>query len=137
MRIAVIGGGIGGLAATLQLRAAGFDAPVYEQARELGEIGARIQISPNASRLLIRLGLGAALGAKGVRPVAGHQRRWEDGRTIQRSVPNPDVEQIFGAPYYHFHRADLLEALSGALPASSIHVSHRLGAPSAHVYSVY
>jgi len=126
MRIAVIGGGIGGLAATLQLRAAGFDAQVYEQARELGEIGAGIQISPNASRLLIRLGLGAALGAKGVRPVAGHQRRWEDGRTIQRSVLNPDVEQIFGAPYYHFHRADLLEALSGALPASSIHVSHRL-----------
>ena len=54
MRIAVIGGGIGGLSAALALLEAGFDVQVYEQAPKFGEIGAGIQISPNASRLLHR-----------------------------------------------------------------------------------
>ncbi|HEY6719660.1 MAG TPA: FAD-dependent oxidoreductase, partial [Reyranella sp.] len=57
MKIAIIGGGIGGLSAALHLLKAGLDVHVYEQAASIGEIGAGIQISPNASRLLIRLGL--------------------------------------------------------------------------------
>ena len=61
MRIAVIGGGIGGLSAALQLLKAGLDVHVYEQAERISEIGAGIQISPNASRLLLRLGLKAAM----------------------------------------------------------------------------
>jgi salicylate hydroxylase len=84
MRVAVIGGGIGGLSAALAMLKAGCDVHVYEQALKFGEIGAGIQIAPNASRLLQRLGLGAALDAWGVRPGAVHQRRWDDGRTLQR-----------------------------------------------------
>ena len=61
MKIAIIGGGIGGLTAALHLLKAGLDVHVYEQAAAIGEIGAGIQISPNASRLLIRLGLKPAL----------------------------------------------------------------------------
>ncbi len=57
MKIAIIGGGIGGLSAALQLLREGFDVDIYEQAPRITEIGAGIQISPNASRLLIRLGL--------------------------------------------------------------------------------
>ena len=70
MRIAIIGGGIGGLAAALQLLKTGFDVHVYERAAAIGEIGAGIQISPNASRLLVRLGLKPAMDKVGVRPLA-------------------------------------------------------------------
>ena len=77
MRVAVIGGGIGGLSAALAMRKAGCDVHVYEQAAKFGEIGAGIQISPNASRLLHRLDLKDAMDAWGVRPAGVHQRRWE------------------------------------------------------------
>ena len=126
MKIAIIGGGIGGLSAALQLLKAGLDVQVYEQAASIGEIGAGIQISPNASRLLIRLGLKPAMDAVGVRPLAVHQRRWDDGRTLQRAPVGPEVEATFGAPYYHFHRGDLAELLGAAVPAERLHVGHRL-----------
>ena len=126
MKIAVIGGGIGGLSAALQLLKAGFDVHVYEQAPRIAEIGAGIQISPNASRLLLRLGLKAAMDAAGVQPRAVHQRRWDDGRTLQRAPLGPEVEATFGAPYYHFHRADLVNLLADALPRERLHVGHKL-----------
>lgn len=124
--VGVVGGGIGGLAAALSLRHAGFDVRVFEQATTLAEVGAGIQISPNASRLLHRLGLAVALDRTSVRPVAVHQRRWDDGRTLQRAPLGGAVEAVFGAPYYHVHRADLLGVLAGALPLDRIHLGHRL-----------
>ncbi|HTB38871.1 MAG TPA: FAD-dependent oxidoreductase, partial [Reyranella sp.] len=126
MKIAIIGGGIGGLSAALHLLKAGLDVHVYEQAAAIGEIGAGIQISPNASRLLIRLGLKPALDRAGVRPLAIHQRRWDDGRTLQRAPLGSEVEAAFGAPYYHLHRGDLAELLGAAVPAERLHLSHRL-----------
>jgi salicylate hydroxylase len=126
MRIAIIGGGIGGLSAALHLVKAGLDVHVYEQAAAIGEIGAGIQISPNASRLLIRLGLKRAMDKAGVQPRAVHQRRWDDGRTLQRAPLGPEVEAAFGAPYYHFHRGDLAELLGAAVPIERLHVGHKL-----------
>jgi salicylate hydroxylase len=126
MKIAIIGGGIGGLSAALHLLKAGLDIHVYEQAPRITEIGAGIQISPNASRLLIRLGLRSALDAAGVLPQAIHQRRWDDGRTLQRAPLGQPVEEAFGAPYYHFHRADLANLLAAALPPERVHVGHKL-----------
>jgi salicylate hydroxylase len=126
MKIAVIGGGIGGLSAALGLLKAGFDVQVYEQASLFGEIGAGIQISPNAPRLLRRLGLGATLEKYGVRPVAVHQKHWGDGRTLQRAALGPEVETRFGAPYYHFHRGDLAALLAAAMPKERAHAGHRL-----------
>ncbi|HEY6980054.1 FAD-dependent oxidoreductase [Reyranella sp.] len=126
MRVAIVGGGIGGLSAALQLLKAGLDVHVYEQAPRIAEIGAGIQISPNASRLLLRLGLGSAMEAAGVRPRAVHQRRWDDGRTLQRAPLGSEIEATFGAPYYHFHRADLANLLAGALPPERLHVGHKL-----------
>ncbi|HEU5094233.1 MAG TPA: FAD-dependent monooxygenase [Reyranella sp.] len=126
MKIVVIGGGIGGLAAALQLLKAGLDVQVYEQAPRITEIGAGIQISPNASRLLHRLGLKPAMDAVGVRPLAVHQRRWDDGRTLQRAPVGAEVETTFGAPYYHFHRADLATLLAEALPTERLHLGHKL-----------
>jgi len=126
MRIAIIGGGIGGLSAALHLLKAGLDVQVYEQAPRVSEIGAGIQISPNASRLLHRLGLRPAMDRIGVFPQAVHQRRWDDGRTLQRAPVGKLVEETFGAPYYHFHRADLANLLAQALPAERVHTRHKL-----------
>ena len=83
--IAIVGAGIGGLTAALSLHRAGFDVHVYEQASTVSEVGAGIQVSPNASRVLHGLGLADDLAAMGVRPLAWHQRRWQDGRTLVRA----------------------------------------------------
>jgi 2-polyprenyl-6-methoxyphenol hydroxylase-like FAD-dependent oxidoreductase len=82
--IAIIGGGIGGLTAAASLLHAGFDANVYEQAKALGEVGAGINIGPNASRILHRLGIAEVLGGTGIKPVTFDQRRWDDGRILLR-----------------------------------------------------
>jgi salicylate hydroxylase len=124
--VAVIGGGIGGLSAALSLLDAGFDVQVYERASTLGEIGAGVQVSPNASRVLHRLGLGDALASTGVKPLALHQRRWDDGRTLASTPWAEALEAVCGFPYYVMHRADLLAALTRAIPAGRIRLGHRL-----------
>jgi salicylate hydroxylase len=123
---AIVGGGIGGLSAALSLLRAGVDVHVYEQAGALREVGAGVQISPNASRILHHLGLAGPLAATGVRPLAWHQRRWDDGRTLLRTPLAGAAESAFGAPHYQIHRADLLAALVDALPAERLHTGHRL-----------
>src|SRR5882724_2841434 len=97
LRVAVIGGGIGGLTAALSLRRAGFEVDVYEQAPELTQIGGGINMGPNAARILRRLGLAAGLDREGVRPLFTHQRRWQDGRTLQLAPLNPLCEELYGA----------------------------------------
>jgi len=124
--VGVVGGGIGGLAAALSLHRAGFDVHVYEQAGSVSEIGAGIQVSPNATRVLHGLGLGDDLAAMGVRPRALHQRRWDDGRTLLRTPLADEVVQAFGFPHYQMHRADLLTTLLCALPSERVHVGYRL-----------
>ncbi len=126
LSVAIVGGGLGGLAAALSLRQAGIEAEIYEQAAAFSEVGAGIQIGPNASRILHRIVPAEALAARAVRPGAMHQRRWDDGRTLQRAPLGDAVEAAFGAPYYHFHRADLLHALAGAFPPELVHFRHRL-----------
>jgi salicylate hydroxylase len=123
--VAIIGGGIGGLAAAASLLQAGFDVHVYEQAKSLGEVGAGINIGPNASRLLHRLGLGERLGACGIKPTTFDQRRWDDGRFLLRAPLGAMVEEKFGAPYYTFHRADLHDAIASAVPVERVHLGHR------------
>jgi 2-polyprenyl-6-methoxyphenol hydroxylase-like FAD-dependent oxidoreductase len=125
-QIAIIGGGIGGITAALSLLQAGFEVHVFEQARSLREVGAGINITPNASRVLHGLGLGRDVVKFGVLPLAWHQRRWDDGRTLLRTPLGADVETHFGFPQYQVHRADLLDMLLAALPAGRLHVGHRL-----------
>ena len=124
--VAIVGGGIGGLSAALSLLRVGIDAHVYEQARVLAEVGAGVQISPNASRILYRAGLAEALASTGVQPFAIHQRRWQDGRTLLRTPIAQVAEGALTAPHYQIHRADLLEVLASALPAANLHLGHRL-----------
>ena len=124
--IAIVGAGIGGLTAALSLHRAGFDVHVYEQASTVSEVGAGIQVSPNASRVLHGLGLADDLAETGVRPLAMHQRRWQDGRTLVRAPLGDVVVEAIGFPHYQMHRADLLATLLRALPAERVHVGHRL-----------
>ena len=124
--VAVVGGGIGGLGAALSLFRAGFDVHVYEQARALREVGAGIQVSPNASRVLHGLGLADELAKLGVRPDAHHQRRWNDGRTLLKTPLGDTVIKAFGFPHYQSHRADVLSMLIAAFPADRLHIGHRL-----------
>jgi salicylate hydroxylase len=126
IQIAIIGGGIGGAAAALNLLKAGFDVHVYEQARALREVGAGINITPNASRVLHGLGLGEEIAKLGVLPVAYHQRRWIDGRTLLRTPLRGAVEAHFGYPHYQSHRADVLAMMLAKLPPGHLHVGHRL-----------
>ena len=128
LSVAVIGGGIGGLAAALSLLRAGLDVHVYERARTLSEVGAGIQVSPNASRVLHRLGLADSLADLGVKPLAWHQRRWDDGRTLLRTPLAEAVEAEFGFPHYQMHRADVLATLVRALPPERLHIGHRFTA---------
>jgi salicylate hydroxylase len=126
LKIAIIGGGLGGSAAALSLLKAGFDVQVYEQARVLREVGAGIVLTPNVTRILHRLGFAAALEALGVAPLAFHQRRWDDGRTLLRTL----VNNAPGKPamVYTSHRSDVLSMLIAALPPERLHLSHRLTA---------
>lgn len=124
--VGVIGGGVGGLACALSLLQAGFDVHVYERTAALSNVGAGIQVSPNASRVLHGLGLAQELARMGVRPVGFHQRRWDDGRTLLRAPLGDAVVEAFGFPYYQLHRADLLAMLRRALPEDRVHLAHRL-----------
>ncbi|MEJ2431757.1 MAG: FAD-dependent monooxygenase [Pseudolabrys sp.] len=126
LNIAVVGGGIAGAAAALNLLAAGHDVQVYEQAQTFREVGAGIQVSPNASRVIHGLGLAAPLAQIGVRPLAFHQKRWQDGSTLLKTPLGDAVEAAFGFPYYQVHRADILAMLVGALPPARLHTGHRL-----------
>ena len=132
MRIIIIGAGIGGLVAALTLGRSGFEVQVFEQASELREVGAGVQISPNASRILHRLGLEEPLRRFGVRPLAVVIRRWDDGRVIARQPLADACERDFGAPYYHFHRAELLDVLSAAVPDGVLQLDHRCVALTQH-----
>jgi salicylate hydroxylase len=126
-RVAIVGGGIGGLAAAAFLRRAGIlDVQVHEQAPELGEIGAGIQLAPNAGRLLGRLGVGDALDACGIRLEVGWEmRRWRDGRVLSSMPLGSGCEERFGAPYRVVHRAGLIDALRDLLPSDLVRLGRR------------
>ena len=122
----VIGAGIGGMAAAIALRRAGLEVSLFEQTVAQGEVGAGIQISPNASRLLGRYGLGDAMARVAVRPSAIVFRRWLDGRVLGREELGDSIEDQYGAPYYHCHRADLIALLAEAFGPKDIKLGRRL-----------
>ena len=126
LRVAVVGAGLGGLTAAVALHQAGCDVEVYEQAPELTEVGGGINLGPNAARVLYRLGLGHALDREAVRPASTHQRRWQDGRTLQRAPLNPRCEELYGAPHLTVHRADLLAIIASGFPPERVSLGHRL-----------
>jgi salicylate hydroxylase len=126
MRIAIVGGGLGGLAAALFLRRAGLEATIYEQALELREVGAGIVVSPNMVRALDKLGLAHQLPEFAVRLEAAWEfRRWEDGRVLFVQPMGEQCERLYGAHCYVAHRADLLTLLQQALPPQQLRSDQR------------
>ncbi|MCX4460258.1 FAD-dependent monooxygenase [Streptomyces sp. NBC_01728] len=124
-RIAIIGGGIGGLAACAFLRRAGLTATVYEQAPALAEVGAGLVVAPNAVRLLRRLDVMERFLRRAVPLDWGWEfRRWADGGVLSVEKLSGVCERLYGERTYAVHRADLLGAVRSAVPHEGI----RLGA---------
>ncbi|MGY4710425.1 FAD-dependent monooxygenase [Mycolicibacterium sp. CBM1] len=107
LNVVVAGGGLGGVTAALALRQRGLQVTVLEAATALGEVGAGIQTAPNASRILIALGLRRELEAIKTEPMDQVRRRWENGKIIALTSLGEFCKQKFNAPYWHYHRADL------------------------------
>ena len=127
-KIIIAGAGLGGLTAACCLLKAGFDVEVYEQAPQLGEVGAGIQISANPMHVLADLGLKDQIMAVGVRPGAYVFRLHDTGEELQRFNLAADHERMHGQPYNQIHRADLHEIIADkamSLKAGLIHLNHR------------
>lgn len=126
LRIAVVGGGLGGLASAIALAGAGFEVDVFERAPGLGEVGAGINISPQATKALVGIGVGDRIRQVGI-PVTGHvQRSMYTGEQLAETLFTGagSTSSRYGAPYYVFHRADLLAELADALGEQRLHLGH-------------
>jgi salicylate hydroxylase len=125
LRIAIVGGGIGGLTAALALRARGLAVTVFEQAEILREIGAGVSIHPNAARLLKRIGLDDQLRKIGS-PITGITLRSSRGEAIATNEgPATPASLPDGGVGYNVHRADFLNLLFAALPKGTVNLGHR------------
>lgn len=109
----MVGAGIAGLTVALALAERGFSVNVFEQAPKLEEVGAGLQLSPNATRILDRLGVIERLRAASVQPDAIVLRRARSLKEIARVPLGPAAVARWGAPYLTVHRADLQSALVG------------------------
>jgi salicylate hydroxylase len=114
-RISIIGGGIGGLSAALSLQHFGYRFSVFEQARELREIGAGVAISPNAMHALNFLGVGERVAREAGPAEKYLMRHFQTGAVIKTRWTGPDYFERFGATYHQVHRADLHAALASAI----------------------
>jgi len=128
LRILIAGAGIGGLTAALALLRSGIDVEVYEQAPELKEVGAGVQLAANGTRLLYALGVGDALKALSCEAQGKEIRLWNTGETWKLFDLGPKSIERYGFPYFTVYRPDLLEVLAHAvisLKPQAIHLGAR------------
>ena len=127
-RMAIVGGGIGGLTAALALLRQGIDVDIYEQAPELKEVGAGVQISSNGTRVLYALGLQEAVERVSSIPTAKEIRLWSTGQTWKLFDLGAISIELYGFPYVLMHRRDLhgilAEAIGGLKP-DALHLGMR------------
>jgi salicylate hydroxylase len=126
LRIAIVGGGIGGLSAAIALARYGFDIRVYEQAAQFTRIGSDINLTPNAVRALDGLGIGPALRECAARPTHRISRTWDSGEETSRLPMSDEAERKYGSPQLTFHRSDLLDVLEGAVPPACVALGKKL-----------
>jgi salicylate hydroxylase len=126
LKIGIAGGGVGGMAAGIALRRAGHDIEIYEQAADYRRVGADINLTPNAVRVLDSLGVVPTLQKTAARPTHRISRMWDTGEETSRLEMAEAAERKYGAPQLTIHRADLLNALREQLPAQDILLSHRV-----------
>ena len=111
-KVLIAGAGLGGLTAAACLLRKGFSVEIFEQAPQLGEIGAGIQQSANGVKVLYDLGLKAAIEAVAVKPIDYEFRRFDTGELMHKIPFAQAHERDHGTPYYHLHRADLHRILA-------------------------
>ena len=139
MNIAIVGAGLGGLTAAAVLLQRGHRVRVFEQAAQLGEVGAGIQMSANAMKVLDAIGLREPIERVGVRPEAFEFRRFDSGEMLHRLPLGASHEQRHGAPYFQIHRGDLHQALVNAVrarDAKAITLNARVSAVTEHADGV-
>ena len=127
--VIIAGAGIGGLTAALAIAQRGFRVAVFDQAERLEEVGAGIQLSPNASRVLIGLGLGDELKSCVVAPEELRVLNAQTARVLARAPLGAVVELRYGAPYWVIHRGDLQKVLLDAVRANpdvALHLGTRV-----------
>lgn len=115
MRVLIAGAGIGGLTAALALLRSGIDVEVYEQAPELKEVGAGVQLAANGTRVLYALGVGDELKALSCEAQGKEIRHWQTGETWKLFDLGPASIERYGFPYFTVYRPDLLEVLARAV----------------------
>lgn len=128
-RILIAGAGLGGLCAAAALLQRGFDVDVYEQAAELKEVGAGVQLSANGTRVLAALGMAEALRALSCEAQGKEIRHWKTGETWKLFDLGPLSIERFGFPYFTVYRPDLLEVLASAVRAlkpDAIHLGQKI-----------
>jgi salicylate hydroxylase len=113
--VVIIGAGIGGLAAGLGLQRTGFRVRIFEQAPQLGEVGAGLSISPNGALGLHALGVFDAFREHAYAPDYQVVRHWQSGRVLAQVPRGERLEQTYGERYYVIHRADLHRVLAEAV----------------------
>lgn len=121
--VAIVGAGMGGLAAAATLRQVGVDVAVFEQAARVQRIGAGIQMMPNSMKVLRRIGVEEAVRETAFQPYSHLNRIGETGE-VKRELPMP--ESLFGAPYLCMHRGDLHAALASVTPEHMIRLGKQL-----------
>jgi len=114
-RMLIAGGGIAGLTAALAALKRGIDVQVYEQAAELKEVGAGVQLAANGTRVLYALGIGDELKALSCEAQAKEIRLWNTGETWKLFDLGPVSVERYGAPYFTVYRPDLLDVLARAV----------------------
>ena len=124
--VLIIGAGIGGLTLAHALIQRGKNVRVLESAPALETVGAGIQISPNAVKVLRALGLEKAVTANAFQPRAIEARMGRSGRSVFEIPLALEAEKRWGASYLHIHRADYITALSETLPVGTIELNARV-----------
>jgi len=112
LQIAIVGAGIAGLVAARALQQFGFRPAVYEQAPVLGDVGAGLTVSPNATHVLNAIGLEGVLSRIGMRPDRGGVKHWKTGELMVEISRGSEMLEKYGAAYYQVHRADLHRELA-------------------------
>lgn len=136
-RIAIVGGGIGGMAAAAFLHRAGLTVTVHEQAAALTEVGAGLVLAPNAVRPLRALGVAESALRRAVPLDWGWEfRRWEDGTVLSAERLDGVCERLYGERTYTAHRAHLLDALRSAVPDEAVRLGARCTAVEPHAGGV-
>ena len=116
LRIGIIGGGIGGVALATSLLQRGFEVRLFERAKEFGEVGAGIQMTPNAVKVMKALGLLDRMLEAGFLPHALVGRNWRSARENFRTPLIDVCQKLYDAPFIHIHRADLHHILASGIP---------------------